>query len=96
MHERKSQLMIIRNKKDLMIRFPIGLVLIILIGLSPFIVGGIGSWFWELRTGQPCHEGNCFWMALIWYFFITIPLAGLLLILYLIIVAKDTIRILKK
>ncbi|WKN45121.1 hypothetical protein [Tunicatimonas pelagia] len=88
--------MIIRSKKDYFIRFPLGLLLIFIIGISPFLIGMIGASIVEYTSGEPCHEGNCYWGALPWLSFFTMPVASLLFIIYLIIVAIDTAKILKR
>ena len=87
---------IIRNKKDFFIRLPVGIALIAVIGVSPFIIGFIGTWLTELVTGEPCHEGNCFWGVIPWFFFVSFPLAGLMLIGYLGVIIVDTVKIVKK
>lgn len=85
---------IIRSKKHYLTRFPLFLLFIIFIGLSPFIIGFTGAYLTELFTGEPCHEGNCFWMVLPWFgIFITLPLGGILLLVYFIIILIDTIKL---
>lgn len=63
--------------------------LVIILGLiffaiSPFIIGLVGGYYFELTTGELCHEGNCSWAALGWVgIFGTIPLSILLFIVYI-------------
>jgi hypothetical protein len=73
---------IIKEKKDIYVRFPIGVVLI---AHSPMIIAMIRAWFTEMITGTPCHEGNCIWMAFNWLSLITFPFGSIFLIIYLIV-----------
>lgn len=86
---------IINNKKHLFTRLPIGLIIIASGAFSPLILGLAGSWITELITGKVCHEGNCFWMALPWLSMITIPISGLLLILFILVIIIDFISIIR-
>jgi len=83
----------IERKRHYVTRFPVGVALIIFIGLSPWIIGVAGSWLTEWLTGLPCHEGNCGWMVLPWFTFLTLPIGGIFLVLYLIAIFSDTIKL---
>ena len=86
-----------QKRKHFYTRFPIWLSVIILVGLSPFIVGFIGANLTELTTGEPCHEGNCYWGVIPWVgIFVTLPISAVLLIIYFIIVLVDSIKLKKK
>jgi chromate transport protein ChrA len=69
---------------------------VVLVGLSPVIIGLVGVWITEITTGQTCHEGNCTWMALPWFATISIPMGGIGLIILLIITLVDSISLLKR
>jgi len=71
-------------------------VLIIFIGLSPWIIGVAGSWLTEWLTGQPCHKVNCGWMVLPWFTFLTLPIGGVLMALYLITIFSDTVKLIDR
>lgn len=86
---------IIKKKNDFLTRFPIGLLVIIFIGFSPLIIGAVGSWMTEFFTGEACHEGNCGWMVLPWLTIITLPIGGVLLIIYLVIFLIDLFQFFK-
>ena len=83
---------IFKNQGDLW-KFLTGIVVILLIGLSPFIIGYTGMQLSEWFTEAPCHEGNCFWATLPWISFISIPVAIILLIIFLFIAISDLINI---
>ena len=81
-----------KTKKDF-IKLPIGLLLAIIGGLSPLIIGMVGGYLTELLTNRSCHEGNCFFGALPWLMFLTIPVATLIFIIILIIAIIDLIKL---
>ena len=88
--------LIIKKRRDYLIKFPIWLTLIVFFGLSPFLIGvGIGH-IQELITNKPCHEGNCFWGVLPWLCFITIPIAAIGLLAFLIVVIIDSLKLKNK
>lgn len=88
---------IINNRKHYFTRFPLGIVVIILMGFAPFIVSAVGVYFTELSSGQPCHLGNCYWAAIPWFgIFVTLPLSAILMIIYLIIIAIDAVKLKKQ
>jgi len=87
---------IINHKKHYLTRLPLWLIFIVFIGLSPIIIGLLGAWVTEIITRQPCHEGNCVWMALPWMIMLSIPIAGFGLIIFLIIILIDSISLTKK
>ncbi|MEL6864804.1 MAG: hypothetical protein AAFP19_10305 [Bacteroidota bacterium] len=85
---------IIKKKKHYYTRFPLWLLVIVVLSLSPFIIGFTGAYFTELITGEPCHEGNCSWGAIPWLgIFFTLPLGAVILAIYLIIVVIDAINL---
>ena len=87
---------IIKHKKHYLTRFPLGLLLIVVIAFSPVILGGIGGWFFEMSTGLPCSEANeCGWILMTWFVMITFPVAALVLIVYLILIVIDTVKLFK-
>lgn len=65
------------------------LLSIFFVGVSPVLIGILGERITERLTGEPCHEGNCGWMVLPWFGMITIPLAGLVLIVVVIVALSD-------
>ncbi|AHM59297.1 hypothetical protein D770_05150 [Flammeovirgaceae bacterium 311] len=87
---------IIKNKKHYYTRFPIWLSLILLFLLSPVLIGFIGAWITELITSEPCHEGNCIWMVLPWLTIITLPVGGIILLIYVVIILLDTVKLMTK
>jgi xanthine/uracil permease len=88
--------LIINNRKHLLTRFPLWFALIVIFGLSPLLIGVFGGWITELSTGEPCHEGNCGWMVLPWLTLFTLPIGGVILLVYMIIILIDTIGLLKE
>ncbi len=87
---------IIKKKRDIYIKIPLGIVLICLLGFSPLLIGAAGAWVTELITNEPCHEGNCFWGAFPWLLLTTIPVAAVLLVVFVFFVIVDTIRLFLK
>ncbi|MCX2745454.1 hypothetical protein OO013_16360 [Mangrovivirga sp. M17] len=87
---------IIKQKKHYLTRLPLWLALVIFIGLSPFIIGFIGAWITEATTNQPCHEGNCEWMVIPWFGFISLPLGAFGLLVLFIISVSDSIALYSK
>ena len=87
---------IIKHKKHYLTKLPLWITVVIFIGLSPILMGIMGSWFVELTTGEPCDAGNCFWMVLPWFAIYSIPAAVLGLIFLLVIVLVDSILLKKK
>ena len=87
---------IINHKKHYLTRLPIGIAIILTIAFSPIIIAMTGAWLTEVNTGQPCHEGNCFWMTLVWFGIVTVPGGFIILSLYTLIVIIDTVRLLRK
>ena len=74
----------------------IWLVIIITLAFSPLLIGIIGGYFEEIKTGIACNENNCIWAVIPWYGLITLPtgfLIGIIFILYLI---KDNFKILRE
>ncbi|MBK0369405.1 hypothetical protein [Flavobacterium agrisoli] len=71
------------NKKRDIILIPIGLLIIISLGLSPAFMGLTGAWLLKTMTGNSCHEGNCYWMVLPWFCVITLPISLLYCAVYL-------------
>lgn len=87
---------IIKNKRHYLTRFPLWLIAIILITLSPFIIGFVGAYLTELILDKPCHEGNCFWGVVPWYGIITLPIGSIGLLIYFIIIIIDSFKIMRK
>lgn len=84
---------IINKNKHYFTRFLLGLFIIVLVSLSPFIIGFVGAYFVELRTGEPCNEANCYWAVFPWFGMLTLPIGAILLIVYIIIVVVDTLHL---
>ncbi len=84
---------LIKSRKHIYSRIPVMLLLILVFAASPIIISIIGAQLTEAITNQPCHEGNCFWGAFGWYFLLTMPIAALLFILFLIIVIIDVSKL---
>lgn len=80
---------LIKNRRNLYSRFPLGHWLLLLIALSPILVGMLGATLTEWSTGNPCHEGSCIWGALGWFAFFIKPFAGLLFLVFIAIILKD-------
>ena len=87
---------IIQNNKHYLTRLPLCILVILLVGLGPVIVGMGGAWMSEMITGEPCHEGNCSWGALPWLALITMPVAGLGFLVLFVLVARDSLLLMKK
>ena len=88
---------ILKTKKHFLTRFPLWLIIISFLALSPFIIGFFGAYLSELITNKPCHEGNCFWGVIPWFgIFITLPIGGIALLIYLIIIVIDFFKLIKK
>ena len=86
---------IITNKKQYLTRLPFHIFIIVFITFSPLIIGGIGAWITELN-GDSCNEGNCIWMVLPWLTLFKMPIGGIAFLVYTILVALDTIKLLIK
>lgn len=87
---------IVRTKKDILIRIPLGLLFCILLGIFPLIVAFVGAWLTKVFTGQEClNEGNCFWAAMPWLCLMTLPAAFVLCIIILIKSFRETYKLLK-
>lgn len=84
---------IIKKRRHLYSRIPLGLLIILFIALGPIIIGMIGASISEFYTGEACHEGNCFWGALGWFAFVTIPFAGFVFFIFLVIVIIDMYKL---
>ena len=95
-HQKIKLGIIIKHRKHYLTRLTLWLIVIVFIGLSPILIGFLGAWITELSTGEPCHEGNCNWMVLPWMGMITIPISGLGLLLFLIIILIDSISLKKQ
>lgn len=87
---------IINHKKHYSTRLPLWLIGIVFVGLSPIIIGLLGAWITEITTGQACHEGNCMWMTLPWLAMLSIPIGGIGLIIFSIIILIDSISLIKR
>lgn len=87
---------IIKSWKHLYIRVPLILLLILTFAVSPILVSVVGAQITEAITNEPCHEGNCFWGAFGWFFVFTMPVAGALFIIFLIIVISDVSKLVRK
>ncbi len=85
--------LIIKNKRHLRTRLIPWLLVIVFLAISPILIGVLGAWITELNTGETCHEGNCSWMVLPWFGMITIPIGGIILIIYIIIVIIDAVKL---
>lgn len=88
--------LIIKDKKHYITRFPLWILIIILFLFSPLIVGLIGGSLSELFTDQACNEANCFWAALPWLMFYTVPIGLVLLLIFFIIIIIDSFTLLNK
>lgn len=80
---------IFKSKRQLYIRLPVGILMLLLFALFPILASAIGAELSEWITGEACYEANCFWGGLFWYSFFTIPIAMILFIIYLIIGCLD-------
>jgi phage shock protein PspC (stress-responsive transcriptional regulator) len=69
----------IKSRNDI-VKIPIGLIGIALLGISPFIVGGIVTMFEGCR---PCNEGNSIGATIPWLCLLTLPAAFFLGIVFL-------------
>jgi len=88
---------ILQTKNHLRTRFPLGLLLIVLWAVLPFIMGFSGSYLTENFLHKSCHEGNCIWGALPWLgIFVTLPLGIIFLIIYLVISIVDILQLFGK
>jgi len=84
---------IINHKKHFYTRIPLGILVIVFMGVCPFVIGMIGGSIYEFTTGNTCHEGNCPWAALPWLCLISIPSAALLFVVFAIIIILDVIKL---
>ena len=63
--------------------FALGCFGIVLIMLSPLIIGNIGVYFTK-SNGHPCSEGSdCFWTQILNYVDYSVPLGGIVLLFYI-------------
>ena len=84
---------ILHSKRHYFTRFPFWFGVIVLCGFSPLLIGSAGMWITEMNTGIPCNEGNCYWAIIPWYTLITLPICGLIMIVYLSIIVIDSIEL---
>jgi hypothetical protein len=84
---------IITHKRHYLTRVPAGILGIVLVSLSPLLIGIAGAWLTEQQTGEPCHEGNCGWMVLPWFVMITVPLGGMAMLGFLLVILRDSIAL---
>jgi len=88
---------IITERKHLLTRLPLAIILIMIFALSPLLIGISGAWFSELTSGIPCNnEGNCVWLVLPWLGMITFPIGLILFIALLIITMIDFLALVKR
>ncbi len=88
---------LIRSKRDLLIRVPLGIFGCLFLAASPLIVAYTGAAITELLTGQQClNEGSCFWAAIPWLCLVSFPAAGGLCILFLIKALRQTPDVFRK
>lgn len=85
--------LIIKQRKHLYTRIPLGLLIIVFLSFSPVLMSIIGGMLTEWFTGSSCNEGNCFWGALGWLTFWTVPLGILVAFIFLIIVIVDAFKL---
>lgn len=88
--------MILKEKKQVYYKLPVGILLIILAGLSPILIAMIGSTITEYITGAPCHEGNCAWMALPWLALLSIPASFVGMIIYIVLIFTELSKLKKQ
>lgn len=79
------------KRKDFFIRFPLALLLIFIFAISPLLISAVGAELTSMWTGEPCHEGNCFWGAFFWLFIYSFMLAALMLLILLAVLVIDLI-----
>lgn len=87
---------IIKHRKQLLTRFSLWLFLIVILGISPLLIGLTGAYISECLTGEPCHEANCVWMTIPWLTFTSVPISVFVLVIYLLIVGIDIFKLSKK
>ena len=80
---------IISKSDHLYRRIFLGLALLVFLAISPVLIGISGAYLTEWLTGESCHEGNCVWGALGWLAFFTIPLSGVLFLVFALVVFLD-------
>ena len=80
---------IIRKKRDLYLKLPLGLLFLVVLAFSPVIISLIGVWYHEVDTSQPCYDGNCWWSAMGWFLFLSVPFASVLGFIYLLVAYFD-------
>lgn len=86
----------IYNSKKHWWRLALGFGLIGFFAFSPFIIGIIGAYISEMRTGEVCHEGNCYWGTLPWLTFFTMPIAAMIGFIFFVIAVIDVVRVWNK
>jgi len=84
------------NRKQDIYKIPLGLIVFALMAASPLLVGFLGAWASEKLTGETCNEGNCFWMALPWCFFVSFPEGAAFSIIFLVRTVKQVWNLFKK
>ncbi|WP_304232916.1 hypothetical protein [Jiulongibacter sediminis] len=83
--------LIIKNKRHLMTRLPLWILVILLIGFSPAVIGLLG----EILDSESCRSGDCIWTTVPYFSMFTVPVAFIILVVFLIIVIIDSIRLFK-
>jgi len=67
----------------------LGIIIFAFFALFPIIFAMIGGYIEGLIRGIPIHEGNSGIFSFFWFSFITIPIGGILLIIWIIISIKN-------
>lgn len=87
---------LIKNVRDIYIKFPLLICALVFLALSPIIVSILGMHLTEVFTAEPCHEGNCIWGALGWFAILTIPIAVFFSIILALIFILDLYSLYEK
>lgn len=84
---------IVSSKKHIYIRIPLIIIMLLVLAISPILISMAGAWLTELITNEPCHEGNCIWVAFGWLFLVSVPTAILFAIIFLVIIVIDLVKL---
>jgi|GEM_PF-3905413 len=89
---------ILFKKKNEFIKLPLWIIILLLAGVSPILIGKLAIIIYEFITNKNCttHGGECFGGVISWFVILTAPVSILIFTALLIISIIDFFLILKK
>lgn len=84
----------VQKPKDLL-KIAYGTILLVIFGLFPILVAMIGGYFEEIKTGHPVNEGNSAIVSFGWLAFLTLPIAFIIFIPWMVLCVINIIHFLR-